>query len=104
MRFIICTAPPEGSTELLRQLLEERLVACGNILPGVRSLYRWEGAIQDEPEELILMETSVERCEAAMRRLAELHPYSVPKIVSVDAASAHQAYLDWVGDMTRPAP
>ena len=102
MRFIICTAPPGAALAILQKLLDERLVACGNIIPGLRSLYRWEGQLQDEPEELILMESSDERFRAAMERIAALHPYSVPKIVSLEADAAHDAYATWVREMTTP--
>ena len=83
MRVVLVTCAPGGGEPLLRRLLEERLVACGNILPGVRSLYWWKGAIGDDPEELLLMETSDDLAAAVLERAKALHPYETPKILSL---------------------
>lgn len=103
MRIVFVTCPPGAGEALVRTLLQERLVACGNILPGVRSLYRWKGELCDEPEEVLLMETADARLEAMMSRLAELHPYEVPKILAIDPADGWAPYLRWVDDETSPA-
>ena len=92
MKFIVCTAPPDSSLGLVRTLLEEELVGGCNIIPGLRSLYRWEGAIEDEAEELLLFETTDAACEAAMTRLEAIHPYEVPKVVALDATHVNTAY------------
>ena len=104
MRVIVCTAPPGGGERLLRSLLEERLVACGNILGGVRSLYWWDGAVQDEAEELLLMETTAEDIAEKIQRIRELHPYEVPKILALEPTDVLAAYRDWARAETRPIP
>lgn len=101
MKIVFVTATPEDAPGLLRRLVEERLVAGGNIIPGVRSIYRWQGAIQDEPECVMLMETAEHRVEAMMRRLSELHPYEVPKILTFRPEDGLQDYLAWVEEETR---
>lgn len=101
MRIIFVTCPKEQGADLLRQLLEERLVAGGNIISGVRSLYRWKGQICDEPEEILLMETTEARVAAMMARLQEIHPYKVPKILTFEPQEGLTAYLDWVSDETK---
>lgn len=101
MRIVLCTCPPGDGPRLLRALLEERLVAGGNIIPGLRSLYWWEGAIQDEAEELLVMETAADRVEAMTEHLRGLHPYEVPKIVTFDVEETLPDYLTWVRAMTR---
>ena len=96
MKFIVCTAPPEASLGLVRTLLDEELVGGCNIIPGLRSLYRWKGAIQDEAEELLLFETTDSSCEAAMARIKALHPYEVPKVVALEACHVDAAYDSWL--------
>ena len=103
MKIVFVTCPPGAGAGLVSALLEERLIAGCNIVPGVRSLYRWKGAVCDEPEEVLLMETAADRVEALMERIGALHPYEVPKIVAFDAAAVNAPYLSWVGQMTRPA-
>jgi periplasmic divalent cation tolerance protein len=100
MRVLLCTVSPEQAPGLARRLLEEKLVGCANILSGVRSLYWWEGAIQDEGEALLIMETPATRADEAMRRLAELHPYSVPKILAIEPSAVHEPYRVWLAGVT----
>lgn len=82
------------------RLLEERLIGCCNIVPGVRSLYWWEGELCRDEEVVMFMETTADRIEAATARLAELHPYDVPKIVVLDPESCDPRYLDWLRAVT----
>lgn len=96
MRIVFVTLPPDGAPAFLRQLLEERLVACGNILPGVRSLYHWKGQIQDDQESVLLMETSDDRVPALMARIRQIHPYEVPKVLTLEPREGLEAYLEWV--------
>lgn len=101
MRIVFVTCPPDQGHRLLRQLVEERLVAGGNIVPGVRSIYRWREEICDEPEEVLLMETAADRVEAMTRRLREIHPYEVPKILTFEPREGPADYMAWVRAETR---
>jgi periplasmic divalent cation tolerance protein len=103
MRVLLCTCPVDGAPTLLRALLEEHLVGCGNIVAPVRSSYWWDGAIQDDAEALLVMETAADRVAAAMARIAQLHPYAVPKIIAVDPSAVHEPYLAWLVEVTRPS-
>ncbi len=96
MRIVFVTCPPDTGAELLRELIQRRLVAGGNLIAGVRSLYRWKGEICDDPEEILLMETSDARVPELMVQLKALHPYEVPKILTLDPAEVLPAYLGWV--------
>jgi periplasmic divalent cation tolerance protein len=96
MRIVFVTCPQGQGSGLLRQLIEERLVAGGNIIAPVRSIYRWKGQVRDEPEEILLMETSEDQVGAMMARLQALHPYEVPKILTFEPREGPVAYLDWV--------
>lgn len=102
VRLLIVSAPVDAAAELVRQLCEERLVACGNIIPGVRSLFRWEGEVCDEAETLVVMETVADRLQAAMDRIAELHSYDVPKILALAPEAVLASYENWAKAETRP--
>jgi periplasmic divalent cation tolerance protein len=96
MRIVFVTCAPNQGAPLLRQLVEEALVAGGNIISGVRSIYRWKGQICDEPEEILLMETSDTHIDALMQRIRELHSYEVPKILLFEPREGLSDYLQWV--------
>ncbi len=96
MRIVFVTCPPKKGYDLLKTLLEERLVAGGNIISGVHSLFHWKETICDEKEEIILMETANAKVEAMMSRLKALHPYEVPKILTFEPNEALADYLDWI--------
>jgi len=92
-----CTCPDAASAQALaRALVDERLAACVNRVPGVRSTYRWQGEVIDDGEELLLIKTTAARLPALKARLPQLHPYEVPELVAVPVADGHDTYLDWV--------
>jgi periplasmic divalent cation tolerance protein len=93
-------ATPEEAAKLVQTLLERRLIACGNILPGVRSLYRWEGKVADEREVIVLMKTKAARLEALELAFGELHPYKVPELLALPVAAGLHKYLEWIDDET----
>lgn len=101
VRVLVVSAPVESAAKLVRQLCEERLIACGNVIPSVRSIYRWQGEVCDEAESLILMETVADRVQAAIDRIADLHPYEVPKVLAVAPEAALAAYEAWAATATR---
>ena len=102
MILALTTAPDEDSaTALARALVEERLAACVNRLPGWRSLYRWEGQVREETEVLLLVKTTRERLPALEARLGALHPYDVPELLAFDAVGGLGPYLAWVDQETR---
>ena len=96
IRVVLVTAPVEAAKTLASTLVEERLAACVNIVPGVASVFRWKGEIQVEAEHLLVVKTSAERLDALRARVVELHPYSVPEVVALDAVSVHVPYAEWV--------
>jgi periplasmic divalent cation tolerance protein len=102
---VLVTLPDEEvATRICRTLVEERLVACGNIIPGVRSIYRWEDEIREESEWLVMLKTSANVLSKLMRRVADLHPYEVPEILALPVASGHTKYLEWVMRSTQVGP
>jgi periplasmic divalent cation tolerance protein len=98
--IVFCSAPPAAADRLARMLVEERLAACVQALPGLRSTYRWEGAIEQADETLLLIKTTPERYAALERTLKAQHPHDVPEILAVDASAGLPAYLRWLAEET----
>jgi len=99
---LLSTCPDTATAErLARELVETALVACVNIVPGLRSIYRWNGAVQADEEVLMIIKTTADRLSAAREQLAKLHPYDVPEIIALPVADGHHPYLQWVADSTR---
>ena len=99
----LVTAPsPEKAAEIARTLVEEGLAACGNVVPGVRSIYRWEGKVQDDAEALLVLKTERRLVPALQARLPELHPYQVPELLVVPVEDGLAPYLEWVAASVRP--
>ncbi|MBW2733311.1 MAG: divalent-cation tolerance protein CutA [Deltaproteobacteria bacterium] len=98
---VYITTPREIAAGLSRQLVEEKLVACANIIEQVRSIYRWKGKICDEPEALLVLKTRRELFEAMRQRVVELHPYDVPEVIALPMVAAHMPYAAWIDEVTR---
>jgi periplasmic divalent cation tolerance protein len=97
VRVALVTAPDaEAGARIARTLVEERLAACVNLVPGVRSIYRWEGAVQDDGEVLLVVKTAAGRAEALAARVREVHPYDVPEVLLLAVQGGSAPYLDWV--------
>jgi periplasmic divalent cation tolerance protein len=97
IRLVLTTfANAEDAAKAVRILMDEQIIACGTILPGARSIYRWKGAIEDTAESVVLLKTSAERSSALEERLRAIHPYETPEIVALDPAAVSKAYADWV--------
>ena len=95
--MVLITAPDADCAETLaRTLVDERLAACVNVVPGVRSFYRWEGAVQEDGELLLVAKTRGERAEALVARVKELHPYELPEVLALPVGSGSADYLQWV--------
>ncbi|MEJ2215703.1 MAG: divalent-cation tolerance protein CutA [Gemmatimonadota bacterium] len=95
-RVVLVTAPEETAEPLVTTLVEERLAACGNIVPGVLSIFRWQGTVEREREVLIMLKTTESAVPALLHRTSELHPYDVPEMLVVRVEAGHGPYLDWV--------
>ncbi len=96
-----CTCPdPDSASRIADALVGERLAACVNIVPGLRSVYRWRGAIESADEVLLLIKTRRERLDALTARVRELHPHELPEVIAVEVAGGLAAYLDWIAEQT----
>ena len=98
--LVILSTCPDDTTahHIAEQLVSERLAACVNRIPGLRSTYRWRGQVQDEPEVLLLIKTTEDRYPALEMRLKALHPYEVPEIIALPVIAGSATYLQWVSD------
>lgn len=104
MDVLLCltTCPDRASAEAIATaLVEERLAACVNLVPGLRSIYRWQGAIEQADEHQLLIKTTRTAYPSMQARLAALHPYELPELLAVEAADGLPAYLQWVADAVR---
>lgn len=90
----------DEAVRLVRTLLERRLIACGTLVPGARSLYRWQGRIADEREILLLLKTRSARVEALQEAFTELHPYKVPELLALSVDTGLGKYLEWINAET----
>jgi periplasmic divalent cation tolerance protein len=99
--IVLTTLPADSETaEFARTLVGERLAACVNILPPMDSMYRWEGAVEQESERQIIIKTARERIVALWERVRELHPYDVPEFVVIPIVDGNDAYLRWIAEST----
>ncbi|HVA56310.1 MAG: divalent-cation tolerance protein CutA [Gemmatimonadaceae bacterium] len=93
-------ASDDEAVRLVRALLERRLIACGTLVPGARSLYRWQGKIADEREVLVLLKTRSARLETLQVAFGELHPYKVPELLALPVSAGLAKYLEWISGET----
>ncbi len=93
----------QDAAPLALALLAERLAACITILPAMRSLYRWQGRVEDSREQQLLIKTTPDRLAALQARLRQLHPYALPEFIVLDAI-ASVAYAAWVGESVTDGP
>jgi periplasmic divalent cation tolerance protein len=93
-------ANAEEAIALVRGLLERRVIACGTLLPGARSLYRWEDKIADEQEVVILLKTRSAALDSLRVAFGELHPYKVPELLALPVHGGLDKYLNWISSET----
>jgi periplasmic divalent cation tolerance protein len=93
-------ASDEEAVKLVRELLDRRLIACGTLFPGARSLYRWQGKVADEQEVVILLKTRSARLDSLRTAFGELHPYKVPELLAIPVEGGLEKYLEWINAET----
>jgi len=81
--------------------VSKRLAACASLVPGVRSVYRWKGKVEEADETLLVLKTPASRVRALVAAVVELHPYEVPEVLALPAAEVLPAYAKWVREETR---
>ena len=99
--IVVTGSDAEWLSGYTRTLVEERLVACGHRFAAIRSVYRWEGAVHDEPEARVALHTRRSLVPEVVARTAELHPYDVPCVIALPLVGGNPEYLRWVVRETR---
>ncbi len=96
--LVVLVTVPNGETadKLAEALVGERLAACVNVVGGVRSVYRWKGAVERDQELLCICKTTQAGVERLRARVVELHPYELPEVIALPIAAAHAPYLAWI--------
>ena len=103
VHVVLMTAPDRATGDALAEaVVRERLAACASVVPGLTSIFWWEGEVQRAEEVLVLMKTPAERVDALVARAAELHPYEVPELIALAVDAGLPAYLAWVGRAVQP--
>ena len=98
---VYCTCPDQTTAERIAEaLVAERLAACANVVPGLISIYRWQGQVRREPELLLIIKTRGVVYSLLEARIRELHPYEVPEIVALPIQAGAAEYLGWLADST----
>ncbi len=96
--MILCTAPDmESAEKISTALVAEKLAACCNIVPGLKSIYSWKGEIQKDAEYLIIIKTTRSVYEELEKRIVSLHPYEVPEVIALPVELGNMNYLNWIG-------
>ncbi len=96
MVVLVTTPTAEQAAAIARTLVEEKLAACGNVVPGIRSIYAWEGKLCDEAEALLILKVPSARLQQLSDRIVALHPYDVPEVVGVRIEGGNERYVDWI--------
>lgn len=100
--LVLSTAPDRAvAGRIARALVQERLAACVNIVPGLTSVYRWKGKVERDREVLCLIKTRATLLSRLTRRLTALHPYDVPEVIALRIAGGARPYLNWLAEQTR---
>ena len=95
-------ATPEAAAQLARRLVEERLAACVQVMPGGTATYRWQGALYEEAQTQLIIKTTNSAWERLRARIVELHSDAVPEILALPVTDGLPAYLAWLGESTAP--
>ena len=102
LSVVLTTFPADQDAEAFASVLvDERLAACVNVLPVMRSTYAWKGATERAEERQLIIKTSTDRLPDLERRIRELHPYEIPEFVTLRVESAAPGYLSWISESTR---
>ena len=98
MRVALCTCPPADADRIARALVDAG-AACVNVLPGVKSVYRWKGAVQEDAESLLVVKVAVDRAETVRARMESEHSYELPEwvVLAPDETLTSARYREWVG-------
>ncbi len=94
---VLVSAPSaDEAARIARTVVEEKLAACGTVVPGIRSIYRWQGKVCDEQEALLVLKAPAKRFPELRDRVVALHPYEVPEVIALRIEDGSEKYIDWI--------
>jgi len=97
-QLVICTCPDKNSaSSIAENIVAQRLAACVNILPGIQSIYQWQGNVESAQEYLMLIKSHRDKFSALQNSIVSMHPYEVPEIIALDISQGFPEYLNWLG-------
>ena len=97
LQIVLCTVPDQQTGErIASSLVSDQLAACVNIVPGITSVYRWKGAVEQDREALLLIKTRQDSWQSLEARIRELHPYELPEIIAVPIHTGQKDYIEWI--------
>jgi periplasmic divalent cation tolerance protein len=96
MCLILSNCPRNHGAQIARQLVKDNLAACVNVVPGIRSFYRWENQLVEEDEETLIIKCSEDSWPLLRDRLDTIHPYDVPEIIKCAVEDVNVSYLEWI--------
>ena len=102
-QLVLCTCPDQATAQnIAEHLIDRQLAACVNILPGITSIYQWQGKRESSQEHMLLIKTTNAAYDILEQTLSDLHPYELPEIIAVPIARGSDAYLDWINQQVAP--
>ncbi len=104
MRVLFCTTPVDRAEEIAGALVEARVAACVNVLPAVRSIYRWKGEIERDDEALLVIKTTAGRVQDVIELVRRIHPYEVPEVIALPIRAGLPEYLEWLRSEVEDPP
>ena len=98
----VTTSSVDEAREIASVVVEQRLAACANILPGMESVYYWQGNIQNDQEVVLILKTIKAKATELIEAIIELHSYDEPCVITLPIAGGSKSYLDWITRETNP--
>jgi len=100
--LVLCSCPDqEIATTIAENIVAQHLAACINIVPGIKSIYHWQGNVESAEESLMLIKTHQQKLSSLQNTITTMHPYEVPEIISLDISNGLPKYLDWITSSMR---
>jgi periplasmic divalent cation tolerance protein len=100
--IVFCTTPSKDiSMQIATECVNKKIAACCNILPGITSVYQWQGKLEKADEQLLILKSTEDKFKAIENTINEIHPYEVPEIISVKINAGNKAYLNWINQSQR---
>lgn len=98
-QLVLCTCPDQDSAQSIAEnLIDQRLAACVNILPGIKSIYSWQGKRESAQEHLLIIKSTKNVYETLEKAIIKLHPYELPEVITVNIETGNESYLNWISD------